>query len=423
VKSGTYRQDSLLIVYDAEQVQHPRADLFDPGYWDKRGCVTGEAVGRGSAWFIDAPFGAAVLRRYLRGGMMARISRDRYLFTGWARSRPVAEFRVLERLAAAGLPVPAPLAAGLRRRGLLYTGGLITRRIPGARPLADLLPDRAQDTGLWRRVGACVRRFHDAGLIHADLNARNILVDAEGSVYLIDFDRARIRRGAERRFRRNLVRLHRSLVKVWPPGQPAGLLASSWTELEHGYRVGRTAETEARRPLRALESKRLTLIAASSDLIAADLAGAGVFADALGADVPSEWPPAFFGGSVMRAAQAQLLNPAERGWSVWYLLDAETTRPAVIGMCQFKGRPDATGSVEIAYAILDRYRARGYATEAVARLIEWAFGHQNVVQVTAETLPHLRNSIRVLEKVGMTSVGAGSEHGVVRYAVRKGSGR
>ena len=127
MKSGTYRQDSLLIVYDAEQVQHPRADLFDPGYWDKRGCVTGEAVGRGSAWFIDAPFGAAVLRRYLRGGMMARISRDRYLFTGWARSRPVAEFRVLERLAAAGLPVPAPLAAGLRRRGLVYTGGLITR--------------------------------------------------------------------------------------------------------------------------------------------------------------------------------------------------------------------------------------------------------------------------------------------------------
>ena len=106
MKSGTYRQDSLLIVYDAEQVQHPRADLFDPGYWDKRGCVTGEAVGRGSAWFIDAPFGAVVLRRYLRGGLIARISRDRYLFTGWARSRPVAEFRVLERLAAAGLPVP-----------------------------------------------------------------------------------------------------------------------------------------------------------------------------------------------------------------------------------------------------------------------------------------------------------------------------
>ncbi|MEJ2385043.1 MAG: 3-deoxy-D-manno-octulosonic acid kinase [Xanthomonadales bacterium] len=235
MKSGTYRQDSLLIVYDAEQVQHPRADLFDPGYWDKRGGVTGEAVGRGSAWFLETPFGAAVLRRYRRGGMVARISRDRYLFTGWRRSRPVAEFGVLERLAAAGLPVPAPLAAGVQRRGLLYTGSLITRRIPNARPLADLLAGNARDEALWRRVGACVRRFHDAGLIHADLNARNILVDAEGAVFLIDLDRARIRHGALRRFRRNLKRLNRSLVKLWPPGEPVERLARSWAALEHGY--------------------------------------------------------------------------------------------------------------------------------------------------------------------------------------------
>lgn len=187
-------------------------------------------------------------------------------------------------------------------------------------------------------------------------------------------------------------------------------------------RIGR-AVTGARRPLRVLESRRLTLVSASADLVAADLAGAAIFSDALGAGVPPDWPPPLFGGSVMRAVQAQLQNPAERGWSVWYLLDAESTPSVAVGMCQFKGRPDATGSVEIAYAILDRYRARGYATEAVARLIEWAFGHQNVMQVTAETLPHLRSSIRVLEKVGMAPAGAGSEYGVVRYAIRKGSGR
>lgn len=178
-----------------------------------------------------------------------------------------------------------------------------------------------------------------------------------------------------------------------------------------------------RRLLRVLESRRLTLVAASPELVDADLAGAAEFAVALGAEVPPEWPPALFGGSFMRAVQAQLAHPGEQGWSVWYLLDPEATPAVVIGMCQFKGRPDAAGSVEIAYAILDRYRARGYATEAVARLIEWAFGHQNVVQVTAETMPHLRSSIRVLEKVGMAPAGPGSEYGVVRYAVRKGSNR
>ena len=177
------------------------------------------------------------------------------------------------------------------------------------------------------------------------------------------------------------------------------------------------------RPLRVLESKRLTLVAASPELVAADLAGPNTFSSALGADVPLEWPPVLFGGSVMRAVQDQLRDPAELGWSVWYLLDARPAPPSAIGMCQFKGRPDAGGSVEISYAILDRYRARGYATEAVARLIEWAFGHQNVMQVTAETMPHLRSSIRVLEKVGMALAGAGSEYGVVRYAIRKGSAR
>ncbi|MEJ2385044.1 MAG: GNAT family N-acetyltransferase [Xanthomonadales bacterium] len=181
--------------------------------------------------------------------------------------------------------------------------------------------------------------------------------------------------------------------------------------------------TDARRPLRVLKSRRLTLVAASADLVAADLAGASAFAEALGADIPPAWPPALFGGNVMRAVLAQLDNPAEHGWSAWYLLDAESAPPVAIGMCQFKGRPDASGSVEISYAILDRYRSRGYATEAVARLVEWAFGHQNVVQVTAETFPHLRSSIRVLEKIGMVPAGAGSEYGVVRYAVRKSGSR
>ena len=183
------------------------------------------------------------------------------------------------------------------------------------------------------------------------------------------------------------------------------------------------AVNRVRKPLRVLESKRLTLVAAASELVAADLAGIAAFSAELGAIVPPEWPPALFGGSVMRAVQAQLLNPAEHGWSAWYLLDAQPVPPVAIGMCQFKGRPDAAGAVEISYAILDRYRGRGYATEAVARLVTWAFGHQNVQQVTAETLPHLRNSIRVLEKVGMAPAGKGSEQGVVRYAIRKDGSR
>lgn len=174
-----------------------------------------------------------------------------------------------------------------------------------------------------------------------------------------------------------------------------------------------------RHPLRVIESRRLTLVAATPELVAADLNGVEQFAQALQAEVPADWPPQLFGSTVMRAVQAQLQNPAEHGWSVWYLLSRRHEQPVAMGMCQFKGMSDTAGSVEIAYSILEKYRIQGYATEAVARLITWAFSHQNVVEVTAETLPYLRQSIRVLEKNGLSHSGPGSELGVVRYAIQK----
>lgn len=175
--------------------------------------------------------------------------------------------------------------------------------------------------------------------------------------------------------------------------------------------------------LRVLESDRLTLVAASPDLIDSDLAGTQNLSVALDADVPIEWPPELFSTTVMRLAQAQLLDPSEQGWSAWYLLLRGSARPVLVGLCQFKGRPDPAGSVEIAYSILPGYRNRGFATEAVARLVEWAFGHRNVVQVAAETMPHRTRSIRIMEKNGFVLEGPGSEQGVVRYVLRRKGGR
>lgn len=230
-------KDSSLIVYDADRIVEPDCRLFDPGYWQEQGALAGEAVGRGSAWFLDTPFGSAVLREYLRGGLPARISRDRYVFTGWAETRPVAEFRILEQLSGEGLPVPEPLAALVRRRGLLYTGSLLMRKISGALPLADLMVKRSERPRLWQQTGRCIRRFHDHGVVHADLNARNILVDLEDRIYLIDFDRARIAPGQKDAFQGNLQRLERSFRKLWP-GAIADLMEPCWNNLVAGYEEG-----------------------------------------------------------------------------------------------------------------------------------------------------------------------------------------
>jgi len=105
VKPHTHKQDSQVIVYDADSIKQLDTQLFDADSWEQSGGLVGLAEGRGSALLLETAFGPAVLRRYLRGGWAARFSRDRYLFTGFERSRPLAEFRLLAMLRAQDLPV------------------------------------------------------------------------------------------------------------------------------------------------------------------------------------------------------------------------------------------------------------------------------------------------------------------------------
>ncbi len=73
----------------------------------------------------------------------------------------------------------------------------------------------------------------------------------------------------------------------------------------------------------------------------------------------------------------------------------------IIGGLCFKGSPDEKGRVEIAYGMQDEYRCKGYMTEAVKELINWAFSFNNVTEVIAETEKDNLPSCRVLEKAGM----------------------
>jgi len=234
MKLEIHRDRTWAIAYDAELLSEPRPDHFSVEYWQSRQAINGEAVGRGSAWFIDAPFGPVVLRHYLRGGWAAAVSRQHYFFTGVSGSRPFREFHLLADLHQSGLPVPRPVAALCRHHGLFSTGAIITVRIPSTETLADLLTGAAMSKDDWHSVGSCIRQLHDAGVWHADLNARNILLDSDRKVFLIDFDRARFNPGNAVNGKANLNRLKRSLQKLYSEKElPALQLA--WTELEAGY--------------------------------------------------------------------------------------------------------------------------------------------------------------------------------------------
>jgi 3-deoxy-D-manno-octulosonic acid kinase len=226
--------DGGRMLYDTSRTSNFSPDFFTPDYWRKHDAIEGTARGRGTTWFIRVADSSFVLRHYRRGGLAAKISKDRYLWTGEPETRSFAEWFLTYHLHRAGLPVPTPIAACYRRRGLFYTADLITQRIENSESLAARLLRGTLPFTQWIAVGRCLRRFHDAGVHHADLNAHNILLTPE-QVYVIDFDRSSLRRRgwwADT----NLVRLYRSLEKVTLLEAPGSFTDDDWHSLLAGYR-------------------------------------------------------------------------------------------------------------------------------------------------------------------------------------------
>ncbi|WP_404344389.1 3-deoxy-D-manno-octulosonic acid kinase [Vreelandella venusta] len=237
MRLAALQQKNGLILHDADSLSdacashqlssptHPLSTaLFEAAYWRTRHLVVGEAPGRGSSLFLQARDDEQwVLRPYQRGGLIAKLSQQRYMWLGVERTRAFREVRLTAALYEQGLPVPRPVACCVTRFGLTYEAALLTVRIPGARALASLLSAGEADEALLKRVGAMIKRFHQAGLDHVDLNARNILVDEAGKPWLIDLDRCRLRPQGKWQAS-NLQRLERSVVK-FAPSQVENLMA------------------------------------------------------------------------------------------------------------------------------------------------------------------------------------------------------
>jgi ribosomal-protein-alanine N-acetyltransferase len=91
----------------------------------------------------------------------------------------------------------------------------------------------------------------------------------------------------------------------------------------------------------------------------------------------------------------------------------------LIGQAGFKGRPDARGTVELGYSLLASSQGLGFGTELVRALTSWAFDHQRVERVMADTYPEFVASVRVLEKNRFTLSGRADKPGAVRYELRR----
>ena len=106
--------------------------------------------------------------------------------------------------------------------------------------------------------------------------------------------------------------------------------------------------------------------------------------------------------------QGCLDHPEQWKWyAIWIIEDKEG---ACVGNLSFKGL-NTDGSVEIGYGISEAFCGKGYATEAVNAVVDWAMGQPGIARIEAETDPDNMASQRVLEKCGFIPSGVIGEEG------------
>ena len=224
------------ILYDRQIITEISEARFRPAGWLHAEPVSGTlgSAGRGNTMYVGNVPRQFVLRHFMRGGLVGKLVRDVYVWNGEDNTRPFAEWRLLAKMAEKGLRVPRPAAARYRRRGLLYTADIITVRIPNVVPLSAAIATKAQSADFWESLGRAVHEFHAHGVYHADMNAYNLQIDADGDLWMLDFDRGKLLPPGHWQ-QRTLSRLHRSLEKIVTLNPKLHFRPENWEEFLSGY--------------------------------------------------------------------------------------------------------------------------------------------------------------------------------------------
>ncbi|HEU0010077.1 MAG TPA: lipopolysaccharide kinase InaA family protein [Verrucomicrobiae bacterium] len=105
-------------------------------------------------------------------------------------SRPARAFRKSYHLELVGVPTARVVGVAERRvLGLLVRSYQLMEEIPNAVTLRKLMRNGGAPTREQTHAAArLVARLHEEGFVHGDLNERNLMLDGDGRLYLIDLD-------------------------------------------------------------------------------------------------------------------------------------------------------------------------------------------------------------------------------------------
>jgi len=224
------------ILYDRQVINQITEDQFVASNWLHSEPVSGRlgSGGRGNTMFIGNIPRQFVLRHYRRGGLVGKLSNDKYVWTGAELSRPFREWRMLAKMSDNGLRVPRPAAARYVRSGPFYTADLITVRVPNVHALSTWIHERAGGEEFWSELGTAIYEFHSHGVYHADMNAYNLQIDNAGKLWMLDFDKGKLLPAGSWQ-QETLSRLHRSLQKLKKLDPNLHYDEQCWDFLLQGY--------------------------------------------------------------------------------------------------------------------------------------------------------------------------------------------
>jgi [ribosomal protein S5]-alanine N-acetyltransferase len=166
-----------------------------------------------------------------------------------------------------------------------------------------------------------------------------------------------------------------------------------------------------------ISAPRLDLVPMSPAFLDALLRGRrGEAAACLGAHVPEWWPDEHDEGFLRLRLKEMRDRPQTEQWLVRALVDRHTRE--MIGHAGFHGPPGKNGigkadALEVGYTVFPAFRRRGFATEAVSALIDWARSEHGVHDFIASIASGNEPSLGVVRKLGFVRTGKqwDEEHG------------
>ncbi len=154
-----------------------------------------------------------------------------------------------------------------------------------------------------------------------------------------------------------------------------------------------------------IPTRRLELISLSPDAIESLFAGDHAAAEEeMGLSIPRDWPePGDERWLTIRLGQMRS-DPGFQLWAV-RLMALRVSARVMVGHVGFHGPPDLRRAVEMGYTVLPSYRRRGYATEAVRGLMDWAVRDQGIRRFRLSISPTNVASLALASRLRFRYVG------------------